>query len=290
MKKKITVGHILIIAILVVAAVCCLYPVWYTLVCSFSSKEFISSGQVWIWPKGFHLLSYQKVLEDSTFLKCAWVSIKRVLIGCTINIVLLVLTAYPLAMPEKLFPAGKYVKWYFIFSMFVSGGLIPTYMLMNSYGLMDSFWALIIPGAFPIGNLILMINFFRQIPYELYEAANIDGANPLHILFKIYFPLSKPSIACMLLYAFVGHWNSYFDGLLYINNLERQPLQTYIYQLNMVIDYATMSAQEIIDSLKTSNDSFNAAKVFIALLPIICVYPFLQKYFTKGMVLGAVKG
>lgn len=279
----------LLIIILILLALFCLYPMWYTCISSFSGREYISSGRVWIWPKGFHLESYKKILEDLTFLKATWVSAKRVIIGCTLNILLLVVTTFPLYLREK-FRAGKYVMWFFLVNMFFSGGMIPAYMLMKQYGLLESFWALILPGAFPLGNLVLMINFFRTIPYELYEATTVDGANPWQILFKVYVPLSKPSLACMLLFSFVTHWNAYFDGLIYINDLEKQPLQTYIYQLSATIDYAAMTSEEIMAALKTSNESFNAAKVFVAMIPIMCVYPFIQKYFTKGMIIGAVKG
>lgn len=290
MKRKLTVGYVIIVIVLIIMSIICLYPMWYTLVCSFSSKEYITSGKAWIWPLGFHLESYKEILKDSLFLKATGTSIKRVLVGCTINIVTLVVTAFPLSLPRKKFPAGKYVMWFFLVNMYINGGMIPTYMLMREYGLFNSFWALILPGAFPLGNLIIMINFFRTLPYELYEAAIVDGANPLYILFRIFVPLSKPSIATMLLFSFVGHWNAYFDGLLYIGKMEEQPLQTYIYQLSVKVDYMTMTGEEIIAALKMSNQSFDSAKVFVAMIPILLIYPFLQKYFTKGLILGAVKG
>ena len=290
MKKKMTIGNMIIVAILLLLTFICLYPMWYTLICSLSSKEYIATGQVWWIPRGTNLTSYKKILEDITFIKSFGVSVLRVIVGCTINMLLLILAAYPLCMPYKKFPAGRYIKWYFIVSSLFSGGMIPTYMLMNEYGLLDSFWALILPGAFPLGYIILMINFFLNVPFELYEASTIDGANPMQILFKVFVPVSKPSLACIFLFTFVSHWNSYFDGLLYINDTAKQPLQTYIYQLSVHIDFATMTSEQIIELLKTSNESLNSAKVFVALLPILIIYPFIQKYFTKGMVLGALKG
>ena len=135
---------------------------------------------------------------------------------------------------------------------------------MRQYNLFNNFWVLILPGALPLWNMILMMNFFRNVPYALNESATIDGANPIQILFKIYVPLSVPSIACLFLFQFVGHWNGYLDGLLYINDPAKQPLQT-------------------------SDKTLNAAKVIVAMVPILCVYPFIQKYFTTGMNLGAVK-
>ena len=161
---------------------------------------------------------------------------------------------------------------------------------MRQYGLFDSFWAMILPGALPVWNMILMMNFFRNVPYELNESAAMDGGNPFQILFRIYVPLSVPSLACLLLFQFVGHWNSYFDGLLYINDVAKQPLQTYIYNLSMVLDFTSMTSEEIISLAETSDKTLNAAKVVVAMVPILCVYPFIQKYFTTGMTLGAVKG
>lgn len=290
MKRKLTVGHVIIVAILCMMALMSLYPVWYTAICSFSSKEFINSGQIFLWPKGFHLEAYKKILEDGMFLSTTWVSVKRVIVACTVQIVTLVMTSFPLYLPKKFFPGGKIVLWFLVAHMFFSGGMIPSYMIMREYGLMNSFWALILPSAFPLGNLVIMINFLRTIPFELFEAASIDGANPLQILWKVYVPLSKPSIATMLLFSFVGQWNAYFDGLIYINDLNKQPLQTYIFQLEVDVDYSKMTAEQIMEAMKQSNASFNSAKVFAAMVPILCIYPFVQKYFTKGLVIGAVKG
>lgn len=285
-----TKGHIVIIMMLILLALISFYPMWYTFIISFSDKTYVEAGRVWAWPIGFNLKSYKKILEDEVFFGAIWVSVKRVVIGCALNMLLLVLTAYPLCLPEKRFPEGRYFKWFLMVNMFFSGGLIPSYVLMRQYGLFDSFWSMILPGALSIWNVILMMNFFRNIPYELNESASIDGANPLQILFRVYVPLCIPSLACMLLFHFVGHWNSYFDGLLYINDVTKQPLQTYIYSVSVKIDYATMTSEQIIALLETSDKTLNAAKIIVAMTPILCVYPFIQKYFTTGMMLGAVKG
>lgn len=290
MKKKLTAGYVIIVIVLILLAICCLYPLVYTFACSLSDKVHVENGNVWLIPKGFNLKSYQKILADKTFFASFFVSVKRVIVGCTVNMLLLVITAYPLCLPHKKFPVGKYLKWFFMANMLFSGGLIPSYMLMKEYGLFDSFWALILPGAVPLWNLVLMINFFRNVPYEMYESASIDGANPLQILFKIYVPLSVPSLACLFLFQFVSHWNAYFDGLIYINETMKQPLQTYIYQLSVQIDFSTMTSEDIIELMETSDRTLQSAKVFVALIPILCIYPFIQKYFTKGMTMGAVKG
>lgn len=290
MRKKLTKGHVVIVVVLILLALICFYPMWYTLIISFSDKANVDGGRVWIVPQGFNLKSYGKILDDKIFFHAIGVSVKRVLIGCALNMLMLIITAFPLSLPNKKFPEGKFFKWFFMANMLFNGGLIPSYVLIRQYELFDSFWALILPGALPIWNMILMINFFRNVPYELNESAMIDGANPLQILFRVYVPLCVPSLACLLLFQFVGHWNSYFDGLLYINDPARQPLQTYIYNLSVTLDYSTMTSEEIIALSETSDKTLNAAKVVVAMVPILCVYPFIQKYFTTGMTLGALKG
>lgn len=289
-KRKLTAGHVVIVVVLIVMAMLCFYPMWYTLILSFSDRVYVDAGRVWLIPMGFNLKSYSKILEDSVFFRSMWVSIKRVVVGCSLNMLMLVMTAYPLCVPHKKFQEGRFFKWFFLVNMMFNGGLIPSYVLMRQYHLFNSFWSMILPGALPIWNMILMMNFFRNVPYELNEAATIDGANPLQILFRIYVPLCVPSLACLFLFQFVGHWNSYFDGLLYINDSAKQPLQTYIYNLNIRLDYTTMSYEEIIALAETSDKTMNAAKIIVAMVPILVVYPFIQKYFTSGMLLGAVKG
>lgn len=289
MKKKLTVGHAVIVFVLVLTALISVYPIWYTLIVSFSNKIPVEAGNVWLFPKQFTLNSYTKLLKDMSFFNAFFVSVKRVVVGCSLNMLMLVLTAYPLCLPQNRFPAAKYYKWFFFANMLFSGGLIPGYMLMRQYHLFDSFWVMVLPGALPLWNMILMINYFRNVPYSLNEAAAIDGANPLQILFRVYVPLSKASLACLLLFQFVDHWNAYFDGLIYIRDTNKQPLQTYIYQISTSIDLRTMTSEQIVEALKTSDRTLNAAKVIIAMVPILCVYPVLQKYFVTGMHLGAVK-
>lgn len=290
MKKKITIFKVLIAVILVFSALLCFYPLWYTLIVSFSSNAAVSAGKVWLLPSGFHLGSYKKLLADNRFFVSFGISVIRTVLGCSLNMLLLVLTAYPLSLPQNRFRCGKLYTWFFIANMLFSGGLIPAYMVVRNLKLLDSLWSLVLPGALPIYNMILLINFFRNVPYELNEAATVDGAGPLQILFRVYIPVSLPSLACLLLFAFVGHWNSYFDGLLYINDLNKQPLQTYIYQISAVLNPQTMTPEQLREASKLSDLTLNSAKVIIAMLPILALYPFLQKYFVTGMTLGSVKG
>ena len=290
MRNKITAPRVIIAVFLVIAALLCVYPMWYTLAVSFSSKAAVSAGKVWLLPSGFNLGSYKKLLADNQFFRSFLVSVERVAVGCSLNMLLMALTAYPLCLPREKFPWGKAYIWFFVANMLLSGGMIPAYIVVRNYHLLNSFWSMILPGALPIYNMILLVNFFRNVPYELNEAATIDGAGPLQILFRIYVPVSLPSLACLLLFAFVGHWNSYFDGLLYINDLAKQPLQTYIYQISAVLDPQNMTPEQLREASKLSDLTLNSAKVVIAMIPIMALYPFLQKYFVTGMTLGSVKG
>lgn len=290
MRNRLTISRFIIVFILILSALFCFYPLWYTLIVSFSNNAAVSAGKVWLLPSGLNLESYKKLLADTRFFSSFGISVIRTALGCSLNMLLLVLTAYPLCLPENRFRWGKAYTWFFVANMLFSGGMIPMYVVIRNLKLLNSIWSLILPGALPIYNMILLINFFRNVPYELNEAATIDGANPLQILFRVYIPVSMPSLACLLLFAFVGHWNAYFDGLLYINDLNRQPLQTYIYQISAVLDPQTMTPEQLREASKLSDLTLNSAKVIIAMLPILALYPFLQKYFVTGMTLGSVKG
>ena len=177
-----------------------------------------------------------------------------------------------------------------VITMLFSGGLIPTYIIVTSLGLKNSLWALILPGAVQAYNTILMMNFFRSIPKELSEAAAIDGANEWYILFRIFLPVSLPAIATLGLFVIVGHWNDYFSGLIYMDNPANYPLQTYIYSLAIPINFEQLTAEEIVERAKIGTLTFNAAKIVISMIPVLCIYPFLQRFFVKGLVLGSVKG
>lgn len=290
MKKKMTAGHVIIVAVLVLLAILSIYPLWYTLIVSFSDKAYVNSGQVWFWPKGFNLTSYQKLMKDTRFFGSFLVSVERTVIGLSMNLVMMIITSYPLCLPDGRFRLAKYYKWFFLANMLFAGGLVPSYVLMGQYHLFDSIWALILPGAVNLWNVIYLMNFFRNVPYELNEAATVDGATPMQIMMKIYVPLSKASLACLLLFQFVGHWNSWFDGLLYINDTAKQPLQTYIYQITSYINMKLLSPEQIKEALKLSNRTLSSAKVITAMVPILAIYPLMQKYFISGMTLGGVKG
>ena len=288
--RKPSVSTIVIVAVLIMAALICIYPLWYTLIMSFSNKSRVAAGVVVLWPMGVNTLAYERVLSDRAFFRAFGVSVFRVVLGCSINMLLTMLAAYPLSRSPRKFRFRKYYVWFLMFNMLFSGGLIPWYINIRNFGLIDTIWALVLPTALPIYYSILLMNFFKGVPEELNESATIDGANAWIILFRIYLPISKPALATILLFAFVGHWNAYFDGLVLINSPGKQPLQTYIYQLVLRINTQQMNSEEIKHWAQISNETLNAAKVILALVPIMAIYPFLQKYFVVGLTLGSLKG
>lgn len=218
------------------------------------------------------------------------VSVERVVLGGSINLVLTILVSYPLSKETKDFRSRTFYAWFFFITMLFSGGLIPWYMTIKQLRLTDTIWALVLPGAVPVFSVIILLNFFREVPKELSEAAFIDGAGQWTTLWKIYVPVSTPALATILLFALVGHWNSWFDGLILMNNPKHYPLQSYIQTIVVARDFTSMTKEQISELATISDRTIKAAQIFLGSLPIMLVYPFLQKYFVKGIVLGSVKG
>ena len=291
-KKKIKLSDVAINLILGFCGLICLIPILNTVAISFSDRTSAALGLVRLWPVNFTLASYQNMLEETQFWTSFLVSVKRVVIGVSLNMLLSILMAYPLSKSESVFYKKKYYMWIVVFTMMFNGGLVPTFMVVSKLHMMDTFWALVLPGAVPVFNVIILMNFFKAIPQSLEESAYVDGAGAWTILFKIYLPLSKASLATIGLFAVVTHWNSYFDGKIYINSLTKLPLQTYIQSLATSINtdmMASMTPEEIQEMLEVSSLTFNSAKVVVSMIPILLIYPFLQEYFVPGMVVGAVK-
>lgn len=265
-----------------------LLPLINTLAVSLSNKAAVSAGLVNLWPVGFNLDAYAYIVQDNKFWRAFLISIQRVLLGGALNFILAVLTAFPLSRETREFPLRNVVMWLFVFGMILNVGLVPWFLTINAYGLLDSIWALVLPTAVPIWNVIILMNYFRGIPKELDEAARMDGANPWQVLWYIYLPTSLPALATITLFSIVGHWNSFFDGLILMNNPDNYPLQTYIQQL-VIAERSLLHGGQAQLLAKLSNNTLNAAKLFIAMIPILMVYPFLQRYFIRGITLGAVK-
>lgn len=290
-ERRSILADAVIYFVLALAAILCLAPIINTVAISFSSSSAANAGSVYFWPVEFTLASYDKILQDVQFFNAFGVSVKRVVLGGAINFAMTVLMAYPLSKTSRLFPGRNVYMWFVVFTMLFSGGLIPWYMTINKLGLLNSIWALVLPTAVPVFNVILLMNFFRGIPRDLEEAAAIDGAGPWKTLFSVFIPVSVPSLAAVTLFSVVGHWNAFFDGMILMNKSDQWPLQTYIQQLIVSINSImnTTDPDEIRRLMSVSNRTLNAAKVMVSMVPILLIYPFLQKYFIGGIVLGAVK-
>ncbi|KRE64859.1 carbohydrate ABC transporter permease [Paenibacillus sp. Soil750] len=267
----------------------CLLPLINVLAVSFSSSSAAAGGFVKLWPVDFTIASYKHALTKKEFLEGLLVSIQRVVLGYGINMVITILIAYPLSKETTTLRARNVYAWFFIITMLFHGGLIPSYMTMKALGLLDTIWALVLPGAVHVFNMILLLNFFRNLPKEIEEAAYIDGAGHWKVLWSMYIPLSKPALATITLFTVVMHWNSWFDGLIYMNSPSNYPLQSYLQTIIVNPDSSTLSSTELYMS-EVSDRTFKAAQVFLAAMPILIFYPFLQKYFMKGLVMGSVKG
>ena len=278
------------LVVLALLGLLCAFPIVHTLAMSFSTAGAASSGRVTLWPVEFTTQAYRFVLENSAFIKSFGVSLLRVLVGVPVNMILTILVAYPLSRTKTEFRARDFFAWFFMITVLFSGGLIPWYMVIRQTGLIDSFWALIIPGALPVFNVILLANAFRSIPKELEEAAAMDGAGHWTILFRVLLPLSLPVLATVTLFVAVGHWNSWFDGLILMNSPDKYPLQSYLQTVVINPDPRMLTERDLALLQLISNRTTRAAQIFIAMVPILIIYPFLQRYFTAGVKLGSVKG
>lgn len=273
----------------------CILPMVNLLAMSFSSKAAVAANEVTFWPIDFNTAAYTFILTNNQFVTSLGISIKRTILGVALNIILIIITAYPLSKSTKDFRARNIFSWFFVITILFNGGLIPNYLVVQWTGLMDSIFALIIPGALNVFNMLVVMNYMRSLPKELEEAAYIDGAGHVSTLFRVILPVCTPTLATVTLFAFVYHWNSWFDGMIYMNSTTRYPLQTYLQTVvinpEAFFRNVTNISQEMGTYLNLVNArTTNAAQMFLAMVPVLCVYPFLQKYFTTGLVMGSVKG
>lgn len=271
----------------------CIAPLWHLLAVSFSKNVYALAGEVGFWPLGFTLDAYKFLIAKSEFTTALLVSLQRVVLGTIVNMVLVVITAYPLSKENSAFRFRTMYVWFFAITMFFGGGLVPSYIIVKQTGLINTIWALIIPGALNVWNCVMLLNFFRGVPKELEEAARIDGASHITTLLRVYLPLSMPALATILLFTVVGHWNSWFDGFIYLNSPKKYPLQTYLSTLVMqanMVNKQFITKEDLAKLQDVSEKTLKVAQIFLGALPIMLVYPFLQKYFIKGIVVGSVKG
>ncbi len=283
------IANCVIIAFLTLS---CIIPILNILAYSFSSSQAIIENKVSLLPVDFTLKAYKYVLSNSRFWVSMVVTLKRVVLGVIINVVMITLVAYPLSKSELKFPARKYYVAFMLCVMLFNGGMMPTYFIVSKTGLIDSIWSLILPGAVPIFSCIVLMNFFRGVPEELEESALLDGANQFQILTRIYLPISKPSIATVTLFSLINHWNAWFDGLIYSNHTENYPMQSFLQTMvtSTTNSLADMDVDTMLDLLNVNETNMQSAMIFISIIPLMLIYPFLQRYFTTGLTMGSVKG
>lgn len=280
------INHIVLFLVLLAV----LYPLYFIIIASFSDPNAVARGDVWLFPVGFNLDGYQEIFKNQDIWSGYMNSIKYTVVGTSINILLTVPAAYALSRKE-LVGRGFFMTM-ITFTMFFGGGLIPTYLLINNLGINNTMWALVLPGAISVYNLIVCRTYFSQnIPEELFEAGQVDGCTYFKFFAKVVLPISKPIIAVLVLMYAVGHWNSYFNALIYIRDRSLYPLQVILRELLIQQEAAAGfgDAASAAEQQKLA-DMLKYGIIIVSSLPVLCMYPFIQKYFVKGMMIGAVKG
>lgn len=281
-----------IVFLMILVCFITLYPMYYVLILSVSDPLEVAAKSVYFWPKGFYLDSYRVLCTDMKMWNSYLYTVIYVVADTALMLLTCVLCAYPLTSKHLL--GKKFVVAFLLIPMYFGGGLIPTYLLMVKLNLYNNIWAIIVPGAFSIWNIILVRTFLNSIPETLREAAFIDGASHFKVLFKIYLPLSKPILAVIAIYTSVGVWNSWFNAMVYLPNENIQPLQLYLRRvlIDQTVNLAQLPAAEVEAAVRKqlSNMQLKYAMIIFTTLPIIFTYPFFQKYFVKGVMIGSLKG
>ena len=271
----------------------CLLPLINLFAISFSARSMVDANAVSFWPKGFNTAAYEYILSNKQYFQSFGITIGRVVLGGAINLALTVLVAYPLSKDDpRMFRCRKYYTWFFLVTMVFNGGLIPTYLVVSKMQMINSFWALILPEAVPMFCVLITMNFFRGLPKAIEEAALVDGAGWFVTMFKIYLPLSKPSLATVSLFVIVNHWNAWFDGLIYMNLPEKYPLMTYLQSVVLKFDVTKITSEQLMMNpslMEVTGRGIKGALILLCTVPILMIYPFLQKYFVSGVVMGSVK-
>lgn len=281
----------LMIACMILFAFICVYPFWYVIIGSFSDGADYMRGGIYLWPRVWSIQNYQVTMVDSRLWIGFRVTIARTVI-CTITHVLFTsMVAY--AMSRNDLPFRTAIYWFNMFTMFFGGGLIPFYILLKQLKLINTFWVYVIPGLYSVYNMIICANYFRSIPEEIHESALIDGASEFKIFYQLYLPLSTPVLATVALWVGVGHWNAFFDSMVYTTKRELQTLQLYLYKMIKTSEFVSTADMGGLPSSVQSNvtaTTVRYATIVISTIPILCIYPFLQRFLTKGIMLGSLKG
>lgn len=284
MKKEITLFDVINGFFMALTGVLMLYPVIYIISISFSETVYIVQNKVTFFPRGFNVDAYKMILADSRIPRAYLNTILYTGLGTAINVLMTAVGAYPLS--KKNLTGRKFFLTAIVITMFFNGGMIPTYIVVQKLGLIDTMWALVIPNAIWTMELLILKSFYESISPSLYEAAVIDGASEYRILFRIMIPMSKAALASIALFYFMGHWNSFFLPLIYLNDAKKFPLQ--IVLRDMLI-FDTAKESNLMEQSKMTPEAMKNATIFISMIPVLMLYPFAQKYFTKGVVLGSVK-
>ena len=283
------IGYAIIVTLLVLFAFSTLYPFWHVLMYSVSDSGEAMSGGLFFLPRKPTLLAYRTVLRTRQIFVAYRNTILKTLVGTLLSLIVTALTAFPLSL--KRLHGRSFFSMYIFFTMLFGGGMIPTFLVVQGLGMVDPFWALIIPGLMSAYNMFILRNYFQQLPPELEESAYIDGATPPVALLFIILPISAPSLAAIAMFYAVGNWNSYLDCLLYTNSGDLQVLQ--IYLRNLIDSAGAMDSIASISGKETSQLSAETVKmttIAVSIIPILIIYPFLQRFYTKGITVGAVKG
>ncbi|MDD6616177.1 MAG: carbohydrate ABC transporter permease [Lachnospiraceae bacterium] len=288
-KIRNTVIHLVVILLGMV----CLFPLINIVAISFSGSAAVTANRVGLLPVNFNTLAYEEILKDKQFWVSFRTSVIRVFVSLMLNLSLVIPMAYAMTKTNREFRGRNIYMNLLIFAMLFNGGMIPNFIWLRSLGMLNSIWALIFPSAVPVFSVILMMNFFNGIPKALEEAAFIDGATPYQVLFQIMVPCAKPCVATISLFSIVNNWNDFFSGLVYMQKIEHYPIMTYIQSLSVniqaLIEQGMMNQQAMETMGDLSNKNLNAAKIVVAVVPLLIIYPFLQRYLITGMVMGSVK-
>ena len=287
-SKSTKFGDFVIVAVCVVLIFICLLPMLNVLARSLSDTRYLIRNEVTLWPKGLNFEAYKTVLKNERFVHSLWYT-ALLTIGCTLlSLFMTVICAYPLTY-DKL-KGRKFLNGFIVFTMYFSAGMIPHYVMLSNMGMLESVWVLVIPSCLSVYNMIIMRSSFYSVPESLREAAEIDGAGPIRILVQVYLPLSKPVLATLALFYAVGRWNGFSDALLYIKKTrDLYPIQLYLYNILQNASSGEAAAQEGF-AMPGLSETLKMASVMFATVPILLVYPWLQRYFVSGVTIGAVKG
>ncbi|MHA0858245.1 carbohydrate ABC transporter permease [Paenibacillus sp. CMAA1364] len=284
-ERKITLFGILNIIILLCAAAATVYPILYITAISLSDTASVIQGKVFLWPKGINLDAYKEVLFDQKIPRAYMNTIYYTVLGTSINLFFTAIAAYPLSRPN--FFARKFWMFAIVITMFLQPGIIPNYLIVQKLGLIDTVWAIVIPNAIWTFELIILKSFYESMSDQIREAAVIDGASEFRILFNIVIPLSKPALASVGLFYFIGHWNSFFIPMIYLNDQTMYPLQVV---LRGMLIFSEGNNSGLVDAAALAPQAKKNATIVLAMIPVLMIYPFAQKYFAKGVMLGSEKG